>query len=294
MNYKNLQTDADEPENFSADDAEIRELLGGLKRVEAPNDFDFRVRARIAKSSSRDFQPRFLPVLRYVLPLGVVLMVSAGFVFNSVYSGDSANNPIVAVKNTPSTLNQNQTIQANPPEDNSALSSPPASENFVAAAAPIKNRTTAVSNVAQQADGKKSVAKTDVKISPENSAPDGGGTRYSALTPPKRVITPPGISLDKTVGDPTSFVKPKSLTAREILLQIGIEAIYENEKWKVLSVQENSPAKRSDIKNGDSVTAIDGEKLTDKPLSTKIIEGKKLTVERGTQRIEIRLDPKTN
>jgi predicted metalloprotease with PDZ domain len=77
-------------------------------------------------------------------------------------------------------------------------------------------------------------------------------------------------------------------------LQLGIETVYTGENWKVLSVQESSPAKRSGVKTGDAVEAIDGEKLTDKPLQSKMFEGKKLTVVRDGQKIEISLGIKSN
>ena len=299
MNYKNLQTNADEPEILSGDDAKVRELLGDLRRIEAPNNFDFRVRARIAQSSSADFRPRFSPVLRYVLPLAVVSLMSAGLVFNSFYNGDSAGSSVVATANlSPKPIGENQSIQTNAPENNPAYSATSASEKTGAPPAPAiasKNKTAPPSEIVRRTDIEKSVAKVDTKFLPKNaSSTDDGGVRSSALTPPKRVITPPGISLDKTVGNADDFVKTKSLTAREILRQIGIEAGYENETWKVLSVEENSPAKRSDVKIGDAVEAIDGEKLTDKPLPTKTIEGKKITVRRGAQRIEIPLGLKAN
>lgn len=298
MNYKNLQTNEGEPEILSGDDAKIRDLLGDLRRVEAPNDFDFRVRARIAQNSPRDIRPRFLPVLRYVLPLAAVLVICAGFLFNSFHYGNLASDSIVAVANTPTPGNQNQSTQTNSVNNNSEVALLPASEKIAAPSAPViarNNKTASAPNVARQLADKNFAAKSAAQISRENFASGtGGGTRSSALTPPKRVITPPGISLDKTIGDAANFVKTKSLTAREILLQLGIEASYGNEGWKVLSVQENSPAKRSDIKLGDSVEAIDGEKLTDKPLPTRTIEGRKLTVLRGGRSIEISLGTKTN
>ncbi len=79
----------------------------------------------------------------------------------------------------------------------------------------------------------------------------------------------------------------KSLTAKDVLLQRGIEAVFENESWKVKSVMQNSPAARSGVRVGDSVEAIDGEKLTNKLVQNKTIEGKKLRITRGTEKIEI-------
>ena len=73
-------------EKLSDRQTQIWRMIDGLKPVDAPNDFDFRVKARIAQGKPSDFKaPGFLPILRYVLPLSVVVVLCSLFVFNSAY-----------------------------------------------------------------------------------------------------------------------------------------------------------------------------------------------------------------
>src|SRR5580765_4061428 len=65
----------------------VSKLLGGLKRVEAPNNFDFRVKARIADGKPADRATSWLPAtIRYAMPLALLLVVGGYFAFNAYYS----------------------------------------------------------------------------------------------------------------------------------------------------------------------------------------------------------------
>lgn len=299
MNYKNPATNNNDADTSSAEDEGIRALLGALNRVEAPKDFDFLVRSRIANASPAARQIEFLPVLRYVLPLAAVLLTASGFVFNSLYFADTQSVPMIADGNSQLPVNVEKSIQpilieSNPP----VISAAPDKNEVVArvstpAVDKLNNRKTLPENVARVASGK--FAKPlRAKILPGKYIPSGGGTRLSALSQPNRIITPPGMSLNRTGGNTSSFVRAKSLSAKEVLLQLGVEADFTGDGWKVSAVQENSLAKRSSVKVGDSVEAIDGEKLTDKPLQIKSTGGKKLTVVRGGQKMEIPIGIKSN
>ncbi len=297
MNYKNLEANQKDPETLSAEDEKLCRMLGSLKRVEAPNDFDFRVRARIAGASPAGYRAPFLPVLRYVLPLGAVLLVLSGFVFNSLYFTGVQGVP-TAAENTfqpPAAEKQlaKSTLIENKIENNPVNISPPSDARNAAAVVPVKNKK-AATEIAARFTIEKFAGKVKTKTAAEELNPDGaGGTRLNSLTPPKQIITPPGINLgnvNKTTMNLPDFVTARPLTAKEVLSQLGIETAFENESWKVLSVRQNSPAERSGIKTGDAVQAIDGEKLTDKPMQNKRVEGKKLIVRRGVQKIEISLN----
>lgn len=287
MNYKNLTSKAETQEILSAGDEKIRSLIGSLKRVEAPKDFNFRVRARIAAAKPSDFQPRFLPVLRYVLPLASVLLFSAAFVFNSLYFPDAINVPQIAENDSPVEIKK-------------------APENFsvnrietINSAASFENKTIATVSTTPNTRVKKAVparfiavksVKNTKALPKKNDMEISGGSLSSASTAPRRIITPPGINPDRVIQNSPNPANTKSLSAKEVLSQLGIEAVFENDGWKVLSVRQNSPAERSRVKTGDAVQAIDGEKLTDKPLRNKTIEGKNLTVRRGAEQIEISLN----
>jgi len=69
---------------------EIGRLLGGLKRVEAPTDFDFHVRARIAKGRPAEPRRSWLPAsVAYGAPL-VLLLAIGGYVgFRTTYPTDT-------------------------------------------------------------------------------------------------------------------------------------------------------------------------------------------------------------
>ena len=72
---------ADETEKLSADDKKTSPMLGGLKKVSAPKNFDFQLKARIATRSRARFAPtRSFAVfaLRAAFKRDVLL---AGFVF---------------------------------------------------------------------------------------------------------------------------------------------------------------------------------------------------------------------
>jgi hypothetical protein len=79
----------------------IWQMIDGLGRVDAPKDFDFRLKAQIAKANANDFKPRFLPALRYVLPLSAIVLVFALVVFNAVFLNDKNIVPQVAENNFP-------------------------------------------------------------------------------------------------------------------------------------------------------------------------------------------------
>ncbi|MEO7659678.1 MAG: hypothetical protein ABIV48_08685, partial [Pyrinomonadaceae bacterium] len=90
MNNKDLKTNERESDSIS-------QLLGSLRRVEAPNDFNFRVRARIAKGRRAKVKTDWLPVaVRYAMPLVLLVLIGGYFGFNSFYQPGEVNVPVVA------------------------------------------------------------------------------------------------------------------------------------------------------------------------------------------------------
>ncbi len=287
MNHKILTNKADEPETLSAEDEKIRVLLADLKRVEASKDFDFLVKARIAAEPSA-FRPRFLPVLRYILPLGLFLLLSAGLVFNSLYFPNRINAPQIAENDSPAEVKRKAEA---PASVRAETPSAPSKDETIAAA------ISANSNIRRKTVEKFTPSRTPVKSVENTKAPSkqndseiSGGSLLSASTAPKQIFTPPGINPNRTVPNSLNPADAKPLTAKEVLSQLGVETVFENDGWKVLSVRQNSPAQRSGVKTGDAVQSIDGEKLTEKPMRNKIVEGKNLTVRRGANRIEISIN----
>ncbi|MBK6749969.1 MAG: hypothetical protein IPG67_08165 [Acidobacteria bacterium] len=70
-------------------------LLGSLPRVEPPNDFDFRVKARIA--AGRPTRAVWFPTAaRVAVPLGLVLSVGGYFGYRAVYQPTATDQVSVA------------------------------------------------------------------------------------------------------------------------------------------------------------------------------------------------------
>jgi len=165
----------------------------------------------------------------------------------------------------------------------------PSDAETTAVSSPSKNReeikqSPANSSFVAVESGKKPKAK----IASDKNKNEDGGSLTSAFSR-TNVIAPPGINPNRTVQTLPNVGDGKSLTVREVLSQLGIEAVFTSENWRVKSVASNSLAERSGVRAGDSVEAIDGEKLSDKPLKSKTIEGKNLTIARGAEKIEITL-----
>ena len=65
----------------------VSKLLGSLKRVEAPGDFDFHVKARIAKGRPADRNAALMPAwVRYAVPLVLLMFAGGYFGFRALYS----------------------------------------------------------------------------------------------------------------------------------------------------------------------------------------------------------------
>ena len=290
MNYENLTV---EKEVLSADDKKIRLMLGSLKRVDAPKNFDFHLKARIANAKPTDLQPRFLPILRYVLPLSLVIVIFVVAVLNNLYFTDSQ---IVQPPQIAETRNQIPVIEQieNPAAVSQRQENPESAISSSNVIESNRNNSAKVSDANLQIVTDKTSKKVKPKVlSKENKTEDSGGSLISASTGTK-IITPPGLNSNKTVEILPEFENNKSLNPKEILLQLGIEAAFTGKDWLVKSVKQYSLAERSGVKSGDAVEAIDGEKLTDQPLKGRKFEGKQLTVTRGTKKIEISLNLQSN
>src|SRR5688572_11070442 len=70
----------------SYDNDPVSQLLSSLKRVEAPGDFEFRVKAGIAKRNSIGGRYAWLPVTwKVAAPMGLLLVLGGYFGIGSLY-----------------------------------------------------------------------------------------------------------------------------------------------------------------------------------------------------------------
>ncbi len=292
MSYKKLQNEnGDMTEILSAEDEKISRLIGGLKRVEAPKDFDFRLKARIAKGKPANSGSRLLPALRYVLPLSLAAFVFAFLVLNTVYFVDNQSVPTVAEANLPTAF-QNKNLPGTEiltaPESVKPADSIEPEKNLIAevvAPKKVKPKESIISGT-QFAAVKSN--KTSPVVTSSQSEEKGGGSRDTALSSVES-IKPKGLDARNTLENSPVLQNKTPLTTGQILSQLGIETISENGRRKVKSVTGTSLGDTSGVKVGDIIEAIDGEKISDAPLSSRTIEVRKLTITRGSEKIEISL-----
>jgi hypothetical protein len=276
----------------------VWQVIDGFKPVDAPNNFDFRVKARIASAKPSDFRQPLFPILRYVMGLSIVGLILAFVVFNGFYSFDNKTVPAIAENNfqPPAQIESPPTF-ASPSGQVAVASVPPDFENEKINAGSAKQKNEQPKNKKQSRSlesGASLIAVKSTRNSQDRNRKDDDknfvGSRDIALSAALPPITPKGIpSSPQEIKNPSNFESANSITVEQILLQLGIEAASENGKRKVIKINQDSVAQRSGVKVGDLVEAIDGEKLTSKPIRAKIVEGRKLTVVRGTEKVEIPL-----
>ena len=269
----------------SGEQTRVWQMIDGLRRVDAPNDFDFRVKAKIANAKPADFQPRFFPVLRYVLPLSLIVLVFGLLAFNTSFFFGSNDASQVAGVDTPPTpereispvnsFSSNQIAAANTTDETTALN--------------IVNANVEVTENNQE----EKIAAVKLLPKPRPNAPKNnvvnkfdGGSRDSTVSE-GTVQFPLNLDPNQTVKTSPNGNNSNSVSVEEILNLLGVEVIKEGGNLKVKAVRENSSAERSDVKVGDVIEAINGVKLSAEPLRAKRIEVKKLTVARGAEKIVI-------
>ena len=291
MINKDLQNNT-EDDSLSVGDVKIQQMIKNLPRVDAPKDFDFRLKARIASAESKNFQPRFFSVLRYVLPLSVVVLIFTFVIINGVYF--AGNNQTVADVQPISVKIETaltKDSQIAPPEVvNAPVKSTPDKDIADSSESKIQVKRKEIIPVEETKFVAIKLPKKTQSELPKVKMPDEGGGSIDSSFSKTKVITPIGIdSKDLVESSPNNENKNDVLT-KQILLPLGIEIVSVNGKRRVQSVKKESVAERSGVKVGDLVEAIDGEKVSGEAVHGKKLEGKQITVLRGTEKVEITFD----
>ena len=293
MINKDLQNSSDN-EILSVGDEKIQRMIKNLHRVDAPKDFDFRLKARIANAKPTEFQPRYFPVLRYVLPLSVVVLVFTFVIVSGVYF--TGNNEQLA-KVAPAPPVESKFA---PPDNFQPVL--PETAQIPAESAPNMILAESPQPIIQTKKKEKTIIeetnfvavrnqkKPLTKMSAVKPVDEGGGSYDSTVSVPPIVRTPVGtFSKDVSEIAPNNENKNDIIT-KQILLPLGIEIVSENGNRRVVEVKKGSIAERSKVKVGDLIEAIDGEKVSGDAVRTKTLEGKKIMVLRGSDKFEISLN----
>ncbi len=252
MNNKDLNTNERESDSIS-------QLLGSLRRVEAPNDFDFRVRSRIAKGRPVDGKANWLPVaVRYAMPLVLLVLIGGYFGFNSFYQPEDANVPVIAeVKPTiaPRIIETVSQPEPEVPQNDIATLQPPVTKS---------------ADVTEKPLVKKPLRSLSVPGS-KNERPGGGS--YDAAIRPSINLTPLGQDQNSNVDElPQMTGKASRPTSTEFLRSIGIKANSAGPGGRILSVR--GAAANAGARVGDVIESLN-------------IEGRSLWIRRDGRSVEI-------
>lgn len=280
MNYKNLQSE--ENETLSVEDEKIREMCRGLKRVSAPKDFDFRLKARFANHEPQTSNSPIFAFLKYAAPLGLAIVFLGVIVTNNLFSVDNTAVPQIAANFT-----QTPIVKEDLPFE-SELSSELVAKNSGPNAdfenVTPKNENSNKSSLFPLKD-KDELAKV---LEKENRTTDKTGeSRDSASTQP-RVFTPQMFNSSKKVESSNSFTNSTTFSVKDILSNtLGVEVSFSGSGWKVQSVRPNSLADRAGIKPNDVIEAVGDIKLLTETIQTNSINGNKINILRDGKKIEI-------
>jgi len=281
---KNIGGGAEHP---GSDEQKISILLSGLQRVEAPKDFDFHLKARIANAKPEEYRKSgLLPILKYAMPLALLLVVGAGIMVNSSYV--NWQTPTVAGGPAPSRTDvPQQALQPESGTDGQAASTP---ETKVPVVDP--NLEPGMELAAQPPAGGSNdfgLPKTATPRAPAGFSADKG------LKPAPTPVIPPEFRTGNINTSSNRSIVPigmaaKPLSVRSALESIGVEADIDENKWKVKSVKDSTIAAQMGLKAGDKIESIDGKAIDDKTVykdgSFKV---KTIRVRRGEAAVDLEL-----
>ena len=257
-------------EYLNSEEKAIADMLGALPRVSVPNDFDFRVKARIAAGEPSKGGFAWFPLAtRLALPM--LLLVAIGGYFGYQAIGPASRE--VAVETNIEPVNIAPAVEI-------PVNKSPVKLDTGLIAETVPNKSQDVNS------------KVPLTVSTSNNEPKPervGGSVDSAIRT-SRPIYPRGVDPNaKTPVVPKDFDNPGQISAKDVLNFLGAEVVYSETGWKVESVKANSSAQRAGLKSGDLVEAINEQPIGEKTSFKGRFAGKNLRLKREGQNIDIDL-----
>ena len=264
MNKEPIKNEASE---FGLGDERVSRLLAAMKRVEAPGDFDFRVRARIAAGRPAERRTFGLPMaVRYAIPLVLVVLIGAYFGFNGFYPDKYADVPAVA----------EAPISVAPPI------APPSNDEVV----PPSNLSAGEHAIVRKPEfANNGVGDAPVKKTPKVDRPVGGS--FDVAGRQERKLYPRGFDPNARPANAKAMDRTVQIPTKDVLNLFGVNGTFGKSGWKVESVTTDTLAARSGVKAGDVIEAINDQPLKEKMSFKGKFNGKTLRVKRDRVTMQI-------
>ena len=233
-------------EGRDALDNDVAALLSALPRVEAPGNFEFGVRAKIAAGESAGSRWSLLTLLKVTAPLALLLVVTA-IVF--LY-GTTAPIDVETVAVGPHSAEAPAPVRVTPDvAPNAPVAVQPTGESQREVAAPVRKEGPLRAADTTRRQNKKEPSE-DVSLKP--------GSRDIALGS-ANTISPPGFkSLDRNSGTNANAASITDVPIRDVLGILGLTVEFGGGASRVRSVAGNSLAAHAGMKSGDVIETIDG------------------------------------
>lgn len=251
---------------------EVEAALRGLKRVEAPANFDMRLKARIAdrQSSRGGYRLGFLKIAAPAT-LTVAAAVSGYVLWQQPADDALPGIDQVAVNLAP--------VAASSPE----TTSPAAVELTKGEPTGEPANTTVASRQPQRA--------TDETTSRAVGNSDSGGASVDrALGGPEETIYPRGIQPSRPVDAiPVMPDGSAEIAVEEVLSLLGIRATFDGGEWRAVGVDSNGAAARSGVRAGDVVLSMGTTELNRRRTMRAGANIPTIRVRRGGSVIELKI-----
>lgn len=264
-----------DPMTVEHGEAQISRLLASLPRVDAPGDFNFRVKARIAEGRPSEAPSRWFPLAaRAALPVAAIALIGGYFGITAIYSPDEGPAQAVVVDSAPAQPEIRQPVQ----------SLPPVGPQQDEVAAVVSEAETPVRPV-QEPQTVRSVAVRNTVPKAPVSTPAADEASFDVSAPIPKTLSP-----DEATPKPSATVRQGD-PAGEVLKRIGINALFGESGWKAESVSPDTAAAKAGVRAGDVIQSVDEQPLSDLGSVAKPAKGKKVTVLRDGRSVEIVIEP---
>ena len=230
-----------EPEVLGADEQAVSQMIGGLRKVEAPVNFERRVMSRIAEGAPVSNSAFAVPAWALSVPIVLIILIGTFFVFRSYRQADSEV-PLAAVPQEP--LQQ---------QDMRPAELPPVTDQAPASQEVVREEPQSVVPTGGRQRSDKSAAPANKNL----------GGSYDEALPQQKLLRPAGLPdpSSPSSANRAEVITATSISVGEVLSQIGVTAEF-NDGWKVARVLPNSIAERSGVKAGDVVVELGDQQLS--------------------------------
>jgi hypothetical protein len=279
MNRSDRENGMNELEPRDTDD--VSNLLGALPRVEAPANFEFGVKARIAAGAASP-QASLVPFLKIAAPLSFVLLLAAFVIFYGIVPTSDNAPPVASADPTQNDVavsmpdaRQEQSPQVSGSQAAETVDVPAVTPS-IATGEPKRQRpvrrTGRAGSVAVSQGGRD--GSVDLAIRPANVILPRG---FQSVTQPNRDANAANVDAGREIP------------IREVLEMLGVKAEFADGGWTVLSTADNSIATRSGVRSKDVIEAFNDQDLTEGTTLKAGFAGKSLRVRRDGKRVKLDL-----